>query len=141
MTPDDLQIVAAIETRIQRAPWSAAHFQAELDKPYSHVLLLTDDETDSQILGYLAYWLLEGRCHLLTLGLDHPFRGLGLAKEMVRHVISEAIRESAKEVVLEVRKSNVPAIQLYQSAGFSITHVREKYYSDGEDAYFMKLTP
>jgi ribosomal-protein-alanine N-acetyltransferase len=43
-------------------------------------------------------------------------------------------------MVLEVRKSNLPAIQLYQSLQFVITHVRKSFYSDGEDAYQMALS-
>jgi ribosomal-protein-alanine N-acetyltransferase len=39
---------------------------------------------------------------------------------------------------LEVRRSNVPAIALYEHAGFKITHVRARYYADNdEDAIVM----
>jgi ribosomal-protein-alanine N-acetyltransferase len=43
----------------------------------------------------------------------------------------------AKEVYLEVRVSNTPAIRLYEKLGFKIVKVLEGYYSDGENAYLM----
>jgi len=43
-------------------------------------------------------------------------------------------------VMLEVRKSNLPAQKLYEALGFSITGIRKGYYSDdGEDALAMTL--
>ncbi len=39
---------------------------------------------------------------------------------------------------LEVRRSNVPAIALYERAGFKTVHVRARYYQDdNEDALVM----
>jgi len=43
-------------------------------------------------------------------------------------------------IVLEVRRSNRPAIELYRSFGFSVLSVRPAYYSDdNEDALEMML--
>jgi ribosomal-protein-alanine N-acetyltransferase len=42
--------------------------------------------------------------------------------------------------MLEVRKGNTAAVNLYQKQGFSISAVRRGFYSDGEDAYFMELS-
>ena len=41
-------------------------------------------------------------------------------------------------IILEVRKSNFSAINLYLKFGFSELGIREKYYYDGEDAIVMK---
>jgi ribosomal-protein-alanine N-acetyltransferase len=44
-------------------------------------------------------------------------------------------------VLLEVRRSNSAAIQLYRKLGFSVTGVRPGYYADNqEDAIEMMLT-
>ena len=42
-----------------------------------------------------------------------------------------------KKIFLEVRKSNIPAINAYKKAGFNQISVRKKYYSDGEDALIL----
>jgi len=43
----------------------------------------------------------------------------------------------AKQCFLEVRVTNMPAINLYRKLGFQITKTIKSYYMDGEDAYVM----
>ena len=43
-------------------------------------------------------------------------------------------------VLLEVRRSNRPAIRLYRAFGFTAMGLRRDYYADGEDAIEMRLT-
>ena len=51
------------------------------------------------------------------------------------------INDSNPIVTLEVRKSNLVAINLYQKLGFEIVGTRKKYYSDNrEDALIMTLS-
>ncbi|MBL7715406.1 MAG: ribosomal protein S18-alanine N-acetyltransferase [Bdellovibrionales bacterium] len=136
---DDLERLAALEKQIQVAPWTQAAFEAELQKPYSHTLLLTDDETDETVLGYVVYWLMLDDCQILNLGVAQSFRGLGLGKQLVRMVCSQAMKKGIQVVKLDVRKSNLKAIELYQAIGFTISSIRKGFYSNGEDAYQMAL--
>ena len=49
---DDIPALVEIENRVHSTPhskWSEKHFRAELEKPYSKVWVLTDDETDNAI--------------------------------------------------------------------------------------------
>ena len=43
------------------------------------------------------------------------------------------------EFVLEVRVSNYVAINLYKKFNFNPHNIKEKYYRDGENAYYMTL--
>lgn len=138
-TREDLPLLFKVEQQTYRSPWTLDHFESELSKPYSYTLVLTDDETDSQIAGYVVFWLMGEESEILNLAIDTPYRGLGLAKKMIFQVIRLASHKGMKRVVLEVRKSNMAAIQLYQGCRFSITHIRKGFYSDGEDAYHMTL--
>jgi ribosomal-protein-alanine N-acetyltransferase len=121
------------------APWALKSFQAELTKPFSRFLVLTDDETDERIAGYVVFWLMMDEAQILNLVVDLEFRGRGFAKEMLRCVVNQAVKNGAKRITLDVRKSNAAAIQLYQAAKFSITQIRKGFYSNGEDAYLMTL--
>jgi ribosomal-protein-alanine N-acetyltransferase len=138
-TDDDLPRLLEVEGRVHVAPWNEEGFKGEMSKPYSCVWVLTDDETDSKIAGYVVFWLLFDECQILNVAVDLPFRGLGHAKRMVRQVADQAVKKDLKSVTLDVRKSNLPAIQLYQGLGFSITAIRKGFYSNGEDAYQMRL--
>ena len=53
----------------------------------------------------------------------------------------ECISRGVKEIFLEVRASNTPAISLYLKCGFEKISVRKKYYGDpAEDAVIMRKT-
>jgi len=43
-----------------------------------------------------------------------------------------------KELLLEVRVSNVPAMSLYLHLGYAGIYTRSRYYADGEDAVVMQ---
>lgn len=136
---DDLDALVQLEKDIQKTPWTREHLEAEMAKPFSVTWVLTDNETDSRVGAYLVYWGLENEAHLLTVGVPLEFRGLGFAKALVQKLISVSSSQGYRRVTLEVRKSNMPAISLYQSQGFNVTHMRKEFYPDGEDAYFMEL--
>jgi [ribosomal protein S18]-alanine N-acetyltransferase len=142
-TAEDIPRLVAIEQKIHPAPhakWTEEHFQAELEKPYSKIWVLTDDETDTEIAAYLAFWMMYDECQILNVGVDLPFRGMGHAQFLIRRAIDQALRTGLKRALLDVRKSNVPAIQLYQKLRFTVQHVRKGFYADGEDAYGMVLS-
>ena len=138
-TLDDLPQLVRIEAAVHVAPWSEAGFKGELEKPYSHTLVMTDEETDQIIAAYVVFWTIGEGAHILNVAVDLPYRGLGFAQRLIRKVADLALRQSLKTVVLDVRKSNLAAIQLYQKLGFTIQTVRKKFYSNGEDAYGMSL--
>ena len=138
-TPDDVARLLEIESRIQVAPWSRENIESELSKPYSSFLVYTDDETDSEIAGYIVFWNMFDECQILNLGVDLSYRGLGMAQKLVRHAVNQAVSQGIRKILLDVRKPNQPAIQLYQKLGFVIIHVRKNFYSNGEDAYQMAL--
>jgi len=138
-TSDDIGAVLDVEKRVHVAPWGEDNFRFELTKPYSQFLVMTDDETDEKVAGYIIYWVLFEECQILNVVVDTPFRGLGVAKKMIRQAAQTAMQKGIKKISLEVRKSNAAAIQLYQGQRFVITQVRRNFYSNGEDAYQMTL--
>lgn len=137
-TPDDLEQLASIESQVHIAPWSRTHFQEELEKPYSHLWVYTDNETDAEIAGYVCFWTLFEELSLLNVVVAQSYRRFGFAKEMLQKMIQLGIQKNLKRIVLDVRKSNESAIALYQSQGFAIRHVQKNFYSNGEDAYQME---
>jgi ribosomal-protein-alanine N-acetyltransferase len=138
-TPDDLPALLAVEARVHTAPWTQENFEGEWEKGYSNTWVLTDDDTDREILGYVVYWLMEETIEILNIAVDFPYRGLGFAQKILQQVIREGLRQNAKRLILDVRKSNLPAVALYQKTGMAITQVRKGFYSNGEDAYHFAL--
>jgi ribosomal-protein-alanine N-acetyltransferase len=138
-THEDLAQIQKIESVSYPEPWNLAQFQAELALPYSRFLVLTDDETDEFILGYIIYWVQVEGVSLLNVAVHPEWRGLGNADVLVRAMINETVRDEIPKIILEVRPSNAAAIRLYESLGFKRTHERKKFYGNGESAYVMEL--
>lgn len=138
--PEDCAQLAHLEQEIQRSPWSENAFRGELDLPNSQILLVTDDETDEIILGYVVVRKHSDFNEVLNLGVGFSHRGLGWGTVLMRKVVSDSVRENKKRVVLDVRKTNEAAIQLYQKLRFDTVRIKRAFYTDGEDAMVMELS-
>lgn len=140
---DDLQQVAAIEARSIKPPWSQQAFAAELAKPHANFWVITDDETDSEVMAYAVFAMPAEQAHLQTIAVHHDHRRKGLAALLVRRLIAFVAKKGGESVILEVRKSNEAAIKLYQGLGFVVIRALKGFYPDGEDGFAMlyKLEP
>jgi ribosomal-protein-alanine N-acetyltransferase len=77
----------------------------------------------------------------MNVAVDPARRRQGIASALLSELYVRAGDEST-QFTLEVRRSNVAAIELYQRDGFRIAGVRRRYYQDnGEDALIMWRTP
>jgi ribosomal-protein-alanine N-acetyltransferase len=54
-------------------------------------------------------------------------------------IIGVCNKNSIENLTLEVRESNIYAMELYRKLGFKKGAVRKAYYEDGEDALLMVL--
>jgi ribosomal-protein-alanine N-acetyltransferase len=139
MVEEDLKQIILIEAQSYPEPWKISHFLEELKKTYTRVLVLTDDETDSIVIGYIVYWLQAEGISLLNVAVDPKWRGFGFGKKLMQLMINEAVKEDISHIILEVRENNQNAIKLYTDLGFKITHSRKNFYSNGETALVMEI--
>jgi ribosomal-protein-alanine N-acetyltransferase len=138
MLPDDLDAVAAIEDVIYPHPWTRGNFADSLAAGY-HCWII---ECAGEVAGYTVVMIAAGEAHLLNLSLAAPWQRRGIGREALGFIAKLARDYGATKILLEVRPSNVAAIALYASAGFSELAVRRGYYPAGnarEDAVVMQL--
>ncbi len=102
------------------------------NEKYTKILVYEEKE---KIIGFIMYIELEDTADILDIIVDKEYRNQKIASCLLDYMISE-LKESVKMITLEVRKSNAPAISLYEKFGFSIVNTRKDYY-DTEDAYLM----
>jgi len=137
MTTADMDEVMAVERTAYQFPWSSGFFRQEMQVACARSILA---ESDGKAVGYILYWLLPGAIDIHNLAVHADYRRRGIARALLQRVINQAKVQSITRVMLEVRKSNLPAQKLYESAGFSVTAIRKGYYSDNdEDALAMTL--
>ena len=131
----DLDAIDAIEQHSFARPWPRATFEAELTREWAHVDVLA---LDGRVVAFCDYWVVPPEMQVLAIATAPDFRGRGLGREMLAHVLARAAALGCEVASLEVRAGNAPAIALYERHGFRTVHVRARYYQDdGEDALVM----
>jgi len=137
-TVRDLPRSIEIERLAFPAPWTLASFQRELTLPFSRIMVALPADSNL-IAGFLCRWLIADECHVLNIAVDPDSRRRGIGAVMLREAITEAKSTGANVVTLEVRRSNLPARQLYRKFEFEERRLRRHYYGPGEDAIIMEL--
>lgn len=137
MTQDDVDAVLAIEQAVQRFPWTRGNFADALNSGY---LCRVDEAEGGGIRGYAILMPGVDEAELLNIGVVSAEQRKGLGRAMLAEMLAAAREKNMRRVFLEVRPSNIAAIALYRSAGFSETGMRRGYYQDAngsEDALVM----
>jgi [ribosomal protein S18]-alanine N-acetyltransferase len=138
LTYADLPQVIAIERRAFPTPWSLAMFVLELSKPSGICLAAM---LEGRLSGYLICSRYDRVWHIMNVAVDPDVRRQGLATALLTRLLERVDDEDAR-YTLEVRRSNGPAIELYERFGFLVAGLRRRYYQDnGEDALVMWRTP
>jgi [ribosomal protein S18]-alanine N-acetyltransferase len=139
MTEEDLDGVMEVERQSFQTPWSRGLFERELLLSYAHAFVAVEVPAGG-VVGYLCFWLVEGETHILNLAVHPERRRQGIAFRLLRYGLDYSRHKGAKEITLEVRRSNYKAIALYRGFHFQPEGIRRRYYSDsGEDAIIMTL--
>ena len=139
---DDLERITEIENAAFSEPWTKAMLKEDIDRSLEDgrlsFLTARDPEEGSQPCAYIIAFMIPGTfAEVQNIATAPERRRQGIARKMMLEIISKAKEEKIKELELEVRAGNTPAICLYESLGFERTGLREKYYQDGSDAILM----
>ena len=141
MKDTDIAAVSRIEKLTHIQPWSE---NVLTDCYHSDYLCLVAEENDYQkeLKGYIILSQVLDEANLLNLCVSLKYQGFGLGRELTARGIKEVVKRGARKMFLEVRRSNMRAIRLYESFGFSEIGIRTNYYqgsSLSEDAVVMAL--
>ncbi|MEM2158205.1 MAG: ribosomal protein S18-alanine N-acetyltransferase [Sulfolobales archaeon] len=113
--------------------WGKAFIVAEVDdKVVGYVMCRVESG-----IGHLKRGLIK-MGHVVSVAVLPDYRRRGIGKMMMEESMRR-LKEyyNVSEVYLEVRVSNLPAINLYEKLGFRKLKVLKYYYLDGEDAFLM----
>ena len=86
-------------------------------------------ENNGQIMGFLHILINIDWIEILNLVVEENSRKQGIASVLLDYLLSDSSLDVSK-ILLEVRESNIPAINLYHKFNFFIINVRENYYGD-----------
>jgi len=134
---DDLDEVLAIEAASFSNPWSRQMFLWELQNvgvSYAYVLRTPE----WRVAAFCTVWVVLDEIHINNVAVRPECRGQGVGQALLRFVLRLGGTLGARRATLEVRRSNVAALKLYERLGFQVAGTRRNYYSNPvEDALIL----
>jgi len=149
MTEADVSDVVAIESASfresrPRLPTGdtridASKLRDELARPWARLWVSRSASEPAHAVAYLIAWHVADELHVLDVATHPELRRRGHARALMQQSLAYARANAVRHVILEVRRSNAPAIRLYRDIGFYAMGIRKRYYADDEDAVEMAL--
>jgi ribosomal-protein-alanine N-acetyltransferase len=100
------------------------------NNPFAKILIL---EENNEIIGYIYYSDIYERAEINQFEINSIHRNCGKGKILLKKMIDTV----EKDISLEVRENNIPAISLYEKNGFERKAIRKGYYK-GIDGILME---
>lgn len=134
---DDLEAVLRIEQAVFPFPWTRGNFSDAMQSGYA----CKAAELGGELAGYAVLTIGVDEGDLLDLAIAPELQRRGLGRELLIRMLDFARELDMQRVLLEVRPSNVAALELYRAVGFLEVGVRRDYYPamwGREDAIVME---
>jgi ribosomal-protein-alanine N-acetyltransferase len=132
----DLAQIAALEQESFSHPSTPQALRDLLAAPVTRLFVA---RRHGAIVAFCVCWVIDGELHINTVAVKLTERRKGIARRLLSGILGTT---GVARATLEVRRSNVAALKLYEGLGFAATAVRPRYYSDPEeDALILWLNP
>ncbi len=128
----DAEEIFLLEKEIFPDFWSKKTIEEKIEK--ESVLIF---EKKGKTLGYCIFMCAADEGEILKIAVDVAHRKDGIGNALLKETLKKLYSLGAKNVFLEVRRSNINAISLYEKSGFKKMGERKNYYPDGEDALIL----
>lgn len=134
---DDIDSIVEIENSTNLMPWTKAQFISSMEVGHYSTVL----EHGDVLIGFAIFSPVIPQSHLLNIAIDPAHHRKGLGNKLLKQIILQNKAIGVKVITLEVRVSNLIAINLYEKNGFHKDAIRQNYYSgpEKEDALLMSL--
>lgn len=139
MRSSDLETVYKIEQSVNSNGWTMNIFQQSLQNNNCIVM----NSGSGEIIGFLVLQFIMDECHILNICIHPQYQGKGFGKKLLQYALEISTQKNVVVCFLEVRESNIKAINLYNQFGFNEIQVRKNYYKNGksrENAIEMSLS-
>ncbi len=140
MSPSHVGEIARLEKECFSTPWSEDGLKSELNNAFARFFVAT---YAGEIAGYVGAHNVLGEVYITNVAVFEKFRRKGVAKKLIDALLKTAKAENGNFVTLEVRKSNIPAVSLYEKCGFEKVGERKNFYEKPREnavlmTYFIK---
>ncbi|MHC1635838.1 MAG: ribosomal protein S18-alanine N-acetyltransferase [Candidatus Methanospirareceae archaeon] len=101
-------------------------------KDYFFIAVPSEEYT--KIMGFVGGSIRMNQGHISGIAVEREYRRRGIGSRLLETAEEKFKRDGFDKVTLEVRKSNIGAIRLYEKQGYKKAYIIKGYYADGEDA-------
>ncbi|MEG2909831.1 MAG: ribosomal protein S18-alanine N-acetyltransferase [Erysipelotrichaceae bacterium] len=136
MQVSDLNEVLELENEVLHSRWSYDQFLYELEQnEFANLFVI---RKQGELVGFIDYWITFEVCQLASIAVKEKYQRLGYAKLMMLEMEKYVSHYQCESIQLEVRVSNLKAIEFYKKIGYFKINIRKNYYGDThEDAIVM----
>ena len=136
MEESDLEVVMYLENTCFVAPWGLKELTYEInDNPVSNLWVI--ESSMYGVAGFVDYWITFDSATICQICVNPVFRKRGLGAQLMNEVIKDCKANKVRNITLEVREHNDSAIRLYEKFNFKKVLIKEKYYTNGDNAIYM----
>ena len=136
MEESDLDVVLYLENSCFLAPWGINELKYELNNnPVSSLWVI--ESTLNGVIGFVDYWITFDSATVCQICVNPIHRKKGLGSLLLTEVIKDCRAHKVRNITLEVREHNDNAIKLYEKFNFKRVLLKEKYYTNGDNAIYM----
>jgi len=137
MRIDDLKEAYKIECEVNPSPWKYETFLSSFEVGHKGLIC----KHDSEIIGFIIFSPINPEAHILSISVTKKIQSKGVGSLLLQSMLDQCAAMNYKKIFLEVRTSNLQAINFYQKFGFSKDAIRDNYYTNNsEDALLMSLS-
>ncbi len=137
----DLPVLVSLDKQLfPYSPWSVAQFKEEFAGiPETRFFLVACNQA-GEIVGYAGVFAPAPgvAADITTVGVIAQYRKQGIAREFIAQIEAWARLRQSCAVMLEVKRDNLAAINLYQSMGYMKISIRINYYGPNMDAQVLR---
>ncbi len=135
MTEQHIPRVAELEKQSFSTPWSEAALSEELSNKFARFFIAL---LNGEVVGYIGSHNVLGEVYITNVAVFPQYRNKGIGEKLIKKLVEAVESEKADFITLEVRKSNISAIKLYEKCGFCAVGERKSFYEKPcEDAVLM----
>lgn len=127
---------ALLEQAIFPDPWSAKEIKSTLEQKGTICAVAS---LDGKVVGYYLCYSVLDECEIARIAVDESVRRMGIGNQLFDFLKERCKEKEITKILLDVRKSNLPAIHFYEKNGFLTDGIRKNYYGGAhpEDAVLM----
>lgn len=134
---NDLAEVACLDGE-NLSPWATDHFSRVISSAHGWHLLARAAH-DGTLLAFICGQLLDHEAEIHKVAVRTACRRQQIGRRLIRHALAHLHSLGARTCFLELRATNLAALNLYHSFDFQRCGLRKKYYTSPlEDAIIMQ---